>query len=212
MLGVAVFVLIAQVLKWLGIFDVNILVNNAFLNSLGFAGNVLQLVLIIDTLALIVLLVAACPLYLVLRDVRRVLERYQLVGAGGNDEFNPDSNEPYLQRAHQIFGERPDAAIYLFGHTHAAFLQQENGRVILNTGSWLKLLHRVSVRFGVLPAVYYPSFRLSVFRIYGEGEKILIEYREVQKAPAQELSRLQRTLLLGKQPAPPTPIPAHTAI
>ena len=112
--------------------------------------------------------------------------------------FDPDSNAPYLQRARQVFEERPDAAVYLFGHTHAAFLQEENGRVILNTGSWLKLLHRVSVRFGKLPPVYFPTFRLSVFRIYGEGDQIVIEYREVAKAPEQELSGLQRTLLLAQ--------------
>jgi UDP-2,3-diacylglucosamine pyrophosphatase LpxH len=212
MLGLAVFVLIAQVLKWLGIFDVNILLNNRFINSLGIVGNVLQLILFIDMLALLVFLIAGIPLYLVLRDVRRVLERFQLVNASGQGDFNPDSNEPYLQRARQVFQEKPDAAVYLFGHTHAAFLQQENGRVILNTGSWLKLLHRVSVRFGKLPPVYFPSFRLSVFHIYGEGDKIVIEYEEVDKKPEQELSNLQRTLLLGKKPAPPKPIPARTTI
>ena len=68
------------------------------------------------------------------------------------------------------------------------------------------------MRFGKLPPVYFPTFRLSVFRIFGEGDQIVIEYREVAKAPEQELSGLQRTFLLGKQPAAPTPIPARTAI
>ena len=212
LIGLAVLVLIAQVLKRLGIFDVNIVLNNWLIDSLGVAGNLLQLILVIDAVALIALTIAGIPLYLVMRDVRRVLERFQLMGASGQDGFDPDSNAPYLERARQVFEERPDAAVYLFGHTHAAFLQEENGRVILNTGSWLKLLHRVSVRFGMLPPVYYPTFRLSVFRIYGEGDQIIIEYREAAKAPEQELSGLQRTFLLGKQPAAPNPIPARTVI
>lgn len=212
LLGAAVLVLIAQALKWLGIFDVNIMLNNRILNSLGFAGDILWAILLIDAVVLLFLLIFAVPFYILLRDVRRTLERFKIVGGGQADRFNPDSNAPYIERARAVFAEHPEAAVYLFGHTHAAFLQQEGGRVILNTGSWLKLLHRVSVRFGKLPPVYVPSFRLSVFTIYAEGDRIVIEYAEQPKAPVRENSLLQRTLLLGKKPAPPTPIPARTVI
>ena len=89
--------LIAQVLKRLGIFDVNIVLNNRIFNSMGIAGDILQLILIIDAIALLALLVAGIPLYLVMRDVRGVLQRFQLISAGGEDAFDPDSNAPYLQ-------------------------------------------------------------------------------------------------------------------
>jgi UDP-2,3-diacylglucosamine pyrophosphatase LpxH len=212
LLGVAVLVLIAALLKRLGIFDVNIMLDNPFLNNLGFAGDVLWAILVIDAIVLVFLLVAAIPLYFLARDVRLALERFKIVGGSKADNFNPDSNAPYIDRARAAFAEHPETAVYLFGHTHAAFLQQEDGRVILNTGSWLKLLHRVSVRFGMLPPVYVPSFRLSVFTIYAEGDSVVIEYAEQPKAPTQENSLLQRTLLFGKKPPQPTPIPARTAI
>ena len=51
--------------------------------------------------------------------------------------------------------------MFVFGHTHTAFLKRvgPSGKVVLNTGTWLKLLSRIPVRFGLLPAVYYPSYR-----------------------------------------------------
>src|SRR5262249_31907879 len=47
----------------------------------------------------------------------------------------------------------------------AKFEGAPSGQVVLNMGTWLKLLHRVPVHFGLLPAVYYPSYRLNYFCI-----------------------------------------------
>jgi hypothetical protein len=45
---------------------------------------------------------------------------------------------------------------------------------VLNTGTWLKLLRRVPVRFGLLPAVHYPGYRLNFFRIEEEDNHVVI--------------------------------------
>ena len=68
--------------------------------------------------------------------------------------------------------------MFIFGHTHAAFLKRLGpaGQVVLNTGTWLKLLRRVPVRFGLLPAVYYPSYRLNYFYIDEEDNQLVIHY------------------------------------
>lgn len=212
-LSLAVFVLLGAVLKRLEIFDVNIFLDNAFMNSLGLLGSLLTLILIIDAVILLVLIVIAIPVSIIMRDIRNTLNRFKLLGQeDGSGGMNLDSNEPYLHTARQVFEAHPDVAAYLFGHTHAAFLQEENGHVIINTGSWLKLLNRVSVRFGWLPAVFYPSFRLNYFRILPEGDKVLIEYVEVPKKPQKEITWPQRFLLAGKKPPPPRPIPARTLV
>ena len=46
-------------------------------------------------------------------------------------------------------------------------------------GTWLKILRRVPVRFGYLPSVFYPSFRLNFFHIFAdEAGNVVIRYVE----------------------------------
>ena len=82
----------------------------------------------------------------------------------------------------------------------------------LNTGTWLKLLHRVPVHFGLLPAVYYPSFRLNYFCIEEENSHLVITYVAVPKMPEHELTWLERLLTLGKAPKLPKAVPARTVV
>jgi hypothetical protein len=104
--------------------------------------------------------------------------------------------------------------VFIFGHTHAAFLRRLGpaGQVVINTGTWLKLLSRVPVRFGWLPAVYYPSYRLNYFRIEQENDQLVIDYIEIPKTPERELTWLQRLVLLGNAPKSSEAIPAKTII
>ena len=103
--------------------------------------------------------------------------------------------------------------VFVFGHTHSAFLRRlgPTGRVVLNTGTWLKLLHRVSAHFGLVPAVYYPLFRLSYFCIEKENNHLVISYVAAPKMPERELTWLQRLVTLGKVPKPPE-VPPRTIV
>ena len=47
------------------------------------------------------------------------------------------------------------------------------------------------MRFGLLPAVYYPSYRLNYFRIEKENGHLVIDYVEIPKTPERELTWLQ---------------------
>ena len=104
--------------------------------------------------------------------------------------------------------------MFIFGHTHSAFLRRLGpaGQVVINTGTWLKLLSRVPVRFGLLPAVYYPSYRLNYFRIEKENDQLVIDYVEIPKTPERELTWLQRLVILGNVPKSPEAIPPRTII
>ena len=94
----------------------------------------------------------------------------------------------------------------------AASRLREDDRVILNMGTWLKILDRMPVRFGYLPSVYYPTFRLNYFHIRAEQSQIVIRYVEIPKTPARELGLLQRFLTVGRKLPSPPEIPKVTTI
>jgi hypothetical protein len=114
-----------------------------------------------------------------------------------------------------MFSKRiPKVAVFIFGHTHAAFLKRLGpaDQVVVNLGTWLKLLHRVPVRFGLLPAVYYSSYRLNHFCVEKKNNQLVITYVTIPKTPERELTWLQRLMTLGKGPKQPETIPAKTVI
>jgi hypothetical protein len=141
--------------------------------------------------------------------MRKALRRFRLLGEGPG---KIDSIEPYMSRARQVMAEHPDVAVYVFGHTHDAFLEQiDDGRAVINTGTWLKILNRVQAR-ARFPAVYVPSFRLNYFRIREAEGEVLIDYVEVPKTPESELSWLQRLAIWRKRRPEHSEIAARTTI
>jgi UDP-2,3-diacylglucosamine pyrophosphatase LpxH len=212
LLTVTLLALFAQTLKFLGVFDVNILLDNPFIRALGLAGDVLRWILTVSMTVWFFVLVISIPLYFVYRDIRGTLFRMQIFPAYKSAPTD-EANNIYLDRARMVFKENPEVCAYIFGHTHDAFLVEEpDGRVVINTGTWLKILKRVSVRFGLLPGIYYPTFRLNYFKIYAENEKIVVEYVEIPKEPAEKLTLLQRFLIIGKKPELGKPIPLKTVL
>jgi len=211
LLTVTAFALIAQLLKYVGVFDVNILLENPLTRVLGLFGNILRWILTASMAVWFFVFAVSLPLYFIYRDIRRTLFRMQIFPAYKSAPTN-EANNIYLDHARTVFAENPDVCAYIFGHTHDAFLIEENGRAIINTGTWLKILKRVSVRFGLLPAVYYPTFRLNYFKIYEEEEKIIIKYTEIPKKPKEKLTLLQQFLIFGRKPALGKAIPAKTVL
>ena len=161
--GVTVIAILGEILRVAGIFDYNIIFHNPLMSRLGIIDNVLQVVITINSLFLILF---GIPALVVERDLMRTLHRFRLQTSHG--VTNLDSEAPYLKGAQEVFQADDKVAVFIFGHTHSAFLRRLGpaGQVVINTGTWLKLLTRVPVRFGLLPAVYYPFYyRLNYFRI-----------------------------------------------
>jgi len=208
--GVTVVAIAGEMLRVLGIFDYNILFQNPLMSRLGIVNNVLQVVIAINAVFLILF---GIPAAFVERDLLRTLNRFRLL-TGGRMTPNLDSGEPYLRAAQHVFQSDNEVAVFIFGHTHAAFLKRlgPEGKAVVNTGTWLKLLHRIPVHFGLLPAVYYPSYRLNYFCITKEGNHLVITYVTVPKTPERELTWLQRLMTLGKSPGPPELIPTRTVM
>jgi UDP-2,3-diacylglucosamine pyrophosphatase LpxH len=211
LLTITALALFAQLLQFVGIFDVNILLENQLTRALGLFGDILRWIITASMAVWFFVFAVAVPLYFIYRDIRGTLKRMQIFPAYKSAPTN-EANNIYLARARSVFAENPDVCAYIFGHTHDAFLVEEDGRVIINTGTWLKILKRVSVRFGLLPAVYYPTFRLNYFKIYATDEKIVVKYVEIPKKPAEKLSLLQRFLIFGRKPDAGKEIPAKTIL
>lgn len=211
LLTVTALALVAQLLKFVGVFDVNILLENSLTKFLGLYGNILRWIIAGSAAVWLFILAVAIPLYLIYRDIRGKLLRmqnYPSFKSAPTDE----ANNIYLNRARAVFEEHPDVCAYVFGHTHDAFLIKEKGRVIINTGTWLKILRRVASRGGLLPAVYYPTFRLNYFKIYSRDERIVFKYVQIPKAPTEKLTLLQRFLIFGRKPDAGEHIPAQTVL
>ena len=211
LLTVTAFALLGQFLKFVGVFDVNLLLDNPLTRRLGIFGDILGWILTVSMLVWSFVIAVSIPLYVIYRDIRHALIRFQVYEPYKSAPAN-DVNTVYLDRARSIFAEQPDVHVYIFGHTHDAFLVEEDGRAIINTGTWLKILHRVSVRFGLLPGVYLPTFRLNYFKIHGKEDKVVIDYVEVPKEPEDKLSTLQKALTIGRKPRPGKAIPKRTAL
>jgi UDP-2,3-diacylglucosamine pyrophosphatase LpxH len=208
--GVTMVAIAGELLRVAGIFDYNILFHNPLMSRFRIIDNVLQMVIAINSIFLVLF---GVPAAIVQRDLMRTLRRFQLLTDQGLAP-NLDCEESYLKAAQQVFEDDGKVAVFIFGHTHAAFLRRTGpaGQVVLNLGTWLKLLHRIPAHFGLLPAVYYPSFRLNYFCIENENGHVAINYVAVPKTPESELTLLQRLITLGKAPALSEAVPARTVV
>jgi hypothetical protein len=81
----------------------------------------------------------------------------------------------------------------------------------VNTGTWLKRLQRTEVPLGVIPPVFYASYRLNYFRISGGDDgSVVVEYETIEKADPQDETMLER--LVTRTPQPPEPIPERVVV
>jgi UDP-2,3-diacylglucosamine pyrophosphatase LpxH len=208
--GLTTFVLVGAALEWLGITQTNIFLYNGLFASLGFLGNFLQIVLIINAIVYTVLGVLFVPLSFILRDIKKTLERFRLTTHP--DDLSTGKEQSYLNAAQAVFERDPDTIIFIYGHTHAPSLRRLGNRVVLNTGTWLKRLVRVPLRFGYLPDIYVPSYSLDYFKLSEADGKIAIDFQSVYKAQPQELDLLQRLLVSKKRRQMEEPIPDRTVL
>ncbi len=182
-------------------------ITSALLQQLGLVGSLIEFVFVVNFTIVSLLFVLSIPLYFFARDVRKTLQRFDLVRSKTDTE-NPDA--PYVEAALDVFDSNPDVTAFIYGHTHRVSLTNIGERVIINTGTWLKRLHRTPTWIGLLPPVYYPSFQLNYFRIGEEEGDVFIEYHTLEKDAPKELSLLER--LLSRRPKLDPEIPERTVI
>ncbi|WP_276255536.1 metallophosphoesterase [Halomontanus rarus] len=176
------------------------------LRQLGFLGAFIESVLVINIVVMVLLVLLAIPLFFLWRDVRRTLSRFGLVGG----EDSEDVNDRYLDVAREVFDVHPEVAVFVYGHTHRASITEVADRIVVNTGTWLRRLHRKSVVLGLLPSVFYSSFRLNYVRIFEEGGSVIVEYEVIEKSNPKDVTLLER--LLTRKPKIYQTIPERTVV
>jgi hypothetical protein len=70
----------------------------------------------------------------------------------------------------------------------------------------------VPVRLGRLPGVYVPSYQLNYFELSEVDGRLRVRYRIIPKDPPNDLTLLERLLILGRRRKPVPSIPAETFV
>ncbi|ELY66460.1 metallophosphoesterase [Natronococcus jeotgali] len=196
--NVSVVLAVLAGLDLAGIWSAPVDQTEAFLGQFGRAGTAAWFFLALNVAIGGLLLLIGVPLYFIRRDIRKTVDRFGVF----ETELTVDPQEPYEEAAREIFSEQPATTIYCYGHTHRPGVREIEGGLLVNTGTWLKRLHRRSGVIGILPPVFYPSYQLPVVRIAAEPEGVAVEYERMAKpSPAtEELTRTERFFTVGREP------------
>ncbi|WP_227380477.1 metallophosphoesterase [Haladaptatus halobius] len=190
-------------LDLIGVWSTPVEWTTAFLGQFGTAGTVVWFLLAINVSVAGLLLLVGVPLHLLRRDIRKTIGRFGVF----ETELTVDTEAPYEEAARKIFAERPETAIFCHGHTHRPTVQEVGEGLLVNSGTWLKRLHRRDGIIGLLPSVFYPSYQLCAVRIAVESEHVTVEFEAIEKPSpgTEELTLTERLLTLGRKPKPQLP-------
>ncbi len=206
--NISVVVAMLAALDIAGIWSMPVERTTVFLGQFGTAGTAVWFLLAINVVVTALLLLVAVPLYFIRRDLRRTIDRFGVF----ETSLTVDAEGPYESAARETFGANPEVAVFCYGHTHRPTVRELDGGVLVNTGTWLKRLHRRDGIIGLLPPVFYPSYQLGTVRIANEPEGVSVEYRTIGKpSPAEEeLTLTERVFTVGREPE--LDIPERTVI
>jgi UDP-2,3-diacylglucosamine pyrophosphatase LpxH len=201
--NISIIVALLAGLDMVGVWSMPVERTEDFLAEFGAAGAAAQLLLTVSVAISLLLLFVAIPLAVLVRDVRKTVDRFGVF----ETDLTVDPEQPYLEAAREVFDDRPETAVFCYGHTHRPKTREVDGGVLVNTGTWLKRLHRRDVIAGRLPPVFYPSYQLCAVRIAPDPEGVAVEYEVIEKPnpSAEELTRTERLLTLGREPEPEFP-------
>ncbi|TYL37878.1 phosphoesterase [Natronococcus pandeyae] len=190
-------------LDLMGVWSMPVDRTEAFLSQFGRAGTAAWFFLALNATVAGLLLLVGIPLYFIRRDIRKTVDRFGVF----ETDLTVDSEAPYREAAAEIFAEQPEKTIFCYGHTHRPTLQEVDGGILVNTGTWLKRLHRRDGIIGILPPVFYPSYQLAAVRIAPESAGVAVEYEQITKPSpaAEDLTRTERFFTVGREPVPELP-------
>jgi UDP-2,3-diacylglucosamine pyrophosphatase LpxH len=206
--GFELFVLGGAALEWLGKTKTNIFLNNQLFTALGVVGNLVQIILLVNTVFFVILAALAVPIYLIWRDFKATLSRFRIVL--NPSELSSEKEGKYLEAAQKVFDQDPNTLIFIYGHTHFPSLRQFGTRAVINTGTWLKRFDPVAPRIGFLPHIFVPFYCLNYFKVSETEGRIAIDYHKIPKDPPRDLSLLQRLLVYGKRRQAQDHLPERT--
>ncbi|MFP8954572.1 metallophosphoesterase (plasmid) [Natrialbaceae archaeon A-arb3/5] len=186
-----------------GIWSMPVEQTETFLASFGTAGTVAWFLLMVNVAVAGILLLVGIPLHFIREDIKKTVDRFGVF----ETDLTVDPETPYEEAAAEVFAEQSATTIFCYGHTHRPTLREIDGGILVNTGTWLKRLHRRDGIIGLLPPVFYPSYQLAAVRIAAEPAGVAVEYERITKpSPAtDELTRTERFFTVGREPEPDLP-------
>ncbi|SDN22248.1 Calcineurin-like phosphoesterase [Halogranum gelatinilyticum] len=204
--NVSVLYLLVVLLDVSGLWPTPQRVVNAVLAQFGIVGALIDAVLFVNLVVIAILVLISIPLFFFVRDTRKTLRRFGLIEGTDPEEMR----DVYVEGAREVFAAHAEVACFIYGHTHRPSVTEVDGRVVVNTGTWLKRLTRKSAVFGLLPWVFYPSYCLNYVRIFESEGSVAVEYHRVEKSTPPELTLLER--LLTRAPRSGASIPERTLV
>ncbi|AFZ72387.1 metallophosphoesterase [Natronobacterium gregoryi] len=185
-------------LDLVGVWPIPVDRTTEFLGQFGRAGTAAWFLLTINVAVAGLLLLVWIPLHLIRRDIKKTVDRFGIF----ETDLTVDPEAPYEEAAREVFDEQPEKTIFCYGHTHRPTLREVDGGIMVNTGTWLKRLHRRDGIIGILPPVFYPSYQLIAARIAPEADGVSVEFEQFTKpSPAtEELTRTERFFTVGREP------------
>ncbi|GAB3682516.1 hypothetical protein GCM10028857_08540 [Salinarchaeum chitinilyticum] len=197
---------VVYLLDSLGLWSFPLDTFQSLLADFGPIGRLVDLFFAANLVLVGLLIAVSIPLYLFARDVRTTLRRFGLV----RPPRDRDPVAKYHDRAREVFAEDSAVAVYVYGHTHRPAVTEIDDRLVVNTGTWLKRLHRVEVLVGILPPVYYTSYQLNYVRVTAANDGVRVEYDVIDKPDPDDETLLQR--LITRSPKRRSAIPRETIV
>ncbi|EMA05543.1 Calcineurin-like phosphoesterase [Haloarcula vallismortis] len=196
--NVSAILAILAALNLLGVWSAPVETTTSFLGQFGTVGTAIWVLLVVNASLAGLLLLVGIPLYLLRRDIKKTINRFGVF----ETDLTVDTQTPYKEAAQEVFDEKDDVVVFCYGHTHRPSVQSVDGGLVVNSGTWLKRLHRRDGIIGLLPPVFYPSYQLCAVRITAKNEQVVVDYEEVQKpSPSpEELTLTERLLTVGRKP------------
>ena len=198
--NISVLLAVLSGLDIMGIWSMPIEEIEALFVSLGRPGTAVWTFLTVNIIIAGLILLVGIPLYFLRRDIRKTVNRFGVF----ETELTVDPERPYQDYAEELFTNEEQTTLFCYGHTHRPGVQSVDGGMIVNSGTWLKRLHRRDGIIGILPPVFYPSYQLSTVRISSaeQADAIAVDFIEVQKpSPAtEELTWTERFFTVGREP------------
>lgn len=203
LLNISAILAVLSGLDLVGIWSLPVEQFQTFLDQFGLAGTAVWFLLVINVAVAGLLVLVGIPLYFIKRDINKTIDRFGVF----ETDLTVDAATPYEEAAREVFTDRPETAIFCYGHTHRPTMRAIAGGLLVNTGTWLKRLHRRDGVIGLLPPVFYPSYQLCAVRIAAESEGVAVEYEAIEKPSPipEELTLTERFLTLGRKPNPELP-------
>ncbi|TVQ38413.1 MAG: phosphoesterase [Spirochaetaceae bacterium] len=206
--GISLFIFLGTLLETLSLVPTTVF-RDEWLYRTPLVGQPIRYFVALNLGVLLVVILAAIPAWILVRDFRRTLERYELRFTSRKRQ---QKDARYLAAAREVFDRHPDVIAFVYGHTHNPSLTLIDGRAVINTGTWLKRLTRIRSKWTLVPDVYYPSFRIGYFRVFAEGNQVVMQRHAIPKQVPPELTALQRILTWRKRALDTVRIPDCTLL